>query len=75
VGGAPPPEATITSGNQESRWHCGSNIEDNKLTVGEQDSSSGTGATATSEYLRVSGATSVVTTGGANTSSRSMRTW
>jgi hypothetical protein len=60
-------EATITSGNQDlDRLRF--DIEDNKLTVGDQDLIVGTGATATSEYLRVSGADVIVTTGGANLS-------
>ena len=60
-------EASITSGNQElDRLRF--DIEDNKLTVGDQDLIVGTGATATSEYLRVSGADVIVTTGGANLS-------
>ena len=60
-------EATITSGSQElDRLRF--DIEDNKLTVGDQDLIVGTGATATSEYLRVNGADVIVTTGGANLS-------
>ena len=60
-------EATITSANQElDRLRF--DIEDNKLTVGDQDLIVGTGATATSEYLRVNGADVIVTTGGANLS-------
>jgi hypothetical protein len=60
-------ETTITSGNQElDRLRF--DIEDNKLTVGDQDLIVGTGATATSEYLRVNGADVIVTTGGANLS-------
>lgn len=60
-------EATITSGNQElDRLRF--DIEDNKLTVGDQDLIVGTGATAASEYLRVNGADVIVTTGGANLS-------
>ncbi|HET7929578.1 MAG TPA: hypothetical protein VFM40_08515 [Actinomycetota bacterium] len=60
-------EATIASGNQElDRLRF--DIEDNKLTVGDQDLIVGTGASATSEYLRVSGADVIVTTGGANLS-------
>lgn len=60
-------QASIMSGNQELdalRF----DIEDNKLTVGDQDLIVGTGATVTSTYLRVSGANVVVTTGGANIS-------
>jgi hypothetical protein len=60
-------EATITSANRElDRLRF--DIEDNKLMVGDQDLIVGTGATATSEYLRVSGAQVIVTTGGANIS-------
>jgi hypothetical protein len=60
-------EATITSGNLKlDRLRF--DIEDNKLTVGDQDLIVGTGATATSEYLRVNGADVIVTTGGANLS-------
>jgi hypothetical protein len=60
-------EVTITSGNQElDRLRF--DIEDNKLTVGDRDLIVGTGATATSEYLRVNGADVIVTTGGANLS-------
>jgi hypothetical protein len=60
-------EATIASGNRElDRLRF--DIEDNKLTVGDQDLIVGTGATATSEYLRVNGADVIVTTGGANLS-------
>jgi len=60
-------EATISSGNRElDRLRF--DIEDNKLTVGDQDLIVGTGATATSEYLRVSGTQVIVTTGGANIS-------
>jgi hypothetical protein len=60
-------EASIMSGNKElDRLRF--DIEDNKLTVGDQDLIVGTGATATSEYLRVGGADVVVTTGGANIS-------
>ena len=61
-------EASVVSGDQElDRLRF--DIEDNKLTVGDdQNLIVGTGATATSEYLRVSGANVVVTTGGANLS-------
>jgi hypothetical protein len=60
-------EATVTSGNQDlDRLRF--DIEDNKLTVGDRDLIVGTGATATSEYLRVNGADVIVTTGGANLS-------
>jgi hypothetical protein len=60
-------EATITSGNRElDRLRF--DIEDNKLSVGDEDLIVGTGATATSEYLRVNGAGVIVTTGGANLS-------
>ena len=60
-------EATITSGNQKlDRLRF--DIEDNKLMVGDRDLIVGTGAIATSEYLRVNGADVIVTTGGANIS-------
>ena len=61
-------EASVMSGNQElDRLRF--DIEDNKLTVGDQDTLIvGTGATATGAYLRVSGAQVIVTTGGANIS-------
>lgn len=60
-------EATVTSGNRDlDRLRF--DIEDNKLTVGDQDLIVGTGATAMSEYLRVNGADVIVTTGGANLS-------
>jgi hypothetical protein len=60
-------ESTITSGNRElDRLRF--DIEDNKLTVGDQDLIVGTGATATSEYLRVNGADVIVTMGDANLS-------
>jgi hypothetical protein len=60
-------EATITSGNRELD-RVRFDIEDNKLTVGDQPLIVGTGATATSEYLRVNGGDVIVTTGGANLS-------
>jgi hypothetical protein len=60
-------EATITSGNREID-RVRFDIEDNKLTVGDQPLIVGTGATATSEYLRVNGGDVIVTTGGANLS-------
>ena len=60
-------EASIVSGGRElDRLRF--DIEDNKLMVGDQDLIVGTGATATSDHLRVSGADVVVTTGGANIS-------
>lgn len=61
-------EASVMSGDQElDRLRF--DIEDNKLTVGDQDTLIvGTGATATSEYLRVSGTQVILTTGGANIS-------
>jgi hypothetical protein len=43
-------------------------IEDNKLTIAGQDVVTGTGAVGTGEYLRVSGADVILTTGGANLS-------
>jgi hypothetical protein len=61
-------EASVMSGNQELDRLC-FDIEDNKLTVGDQHTLIvGTGATATSEYLRVSGFNVIVTTGRANIS-------
>jgi hypothetical protein len=60
-------EASVVSGDQELD-QLRFDIENNKLKVGDQDLIVGTGATATSEYLRVSGADVVVTTGGANLS-------
>jgi hypothetical protein len=61
-------EASVMSGDQElDRLRF--DIEDNKLTVGEHDTLIvGTGATATSEYLQVSGTQVILTTGGANIS-------
>ena len=60
-------ETSVMSGNRElDRLQF--DIEDNKLTVGDQDLVVGTGATVTSTYLRVSGANVIVTTGGANLS-------
>jgi hypothetical protein len=61
-------EASVMSGNRElDRLRF--DIEDNKLTVGDRDTLIvGTGATATSEYLRVSGTQVILTTGGANIS-------
>lgn len=61
-------EASVMSGDQElDRLRF--DIEDNKLTVGDQDTLIvGTGATATSEYLQVSGTQVILTTGGANIS-------
>ena len=43
-------------------------IEDNQLTVGDEKIAVGTGAVADGEYLRVSGAKVVVTTGAGNLS-------
>jgi hypothetical protein len=60
-------EASILSGGQEIE-RLRFDIEDNKLTVGEQAIVVGTGAVASGEYLRVSGTDVVVTTGGANLS-------
>jgi hypothetical protein len=58
-------EASVMSGNQElDRLRF--DIEDSKLTVGDQDLIVGTGATGA--YLWVSGAQVIVTTGGANIS-------
>jgi hypothetical protein len=60
-------EASILSGGQELE-RLRFDIEDNKLTVGEQDIVVGTGAVASGAILRVSGADVIVTTGGANLS-------
>ena len=60
-------EVSVVSGGQELE-HLRFDIEDEKLTVGDQDLVVGTGAVATGEYLRVSGADVVVTTGGGNLS-------
>ena len=46
-------EVAITSGNRGPRSDPRFDIEDNKLTVGDQDLIVGTGAIATGEYLRV----------------------
>jgi hypothetical protein len=60
-------DASVTSGNQNlDRLRF--DIEDNKLIVGDQDLIVGTGASATSEYLRVNGSDVIVTMGGANLS-------
>lgn len=50
--------------------HLVFDIEDNKLSLGDQDIAVGTGAVAEGEYLRVSGSDVVVTEGGANLSFR-----
>jgi hypothetical protein len=61
-------EVAIVSGKRELE-HLRFDIEDNKLTIGEQrDVIVGTGAVATGTHLRVSGADVVVTTGDANLS-------
>jgi len=60
-------EASIVSGGREVE-RLRFDIEDNKLILGEQDIVVGTGAVASGEHLRVSGADVVVTTGGANLS-------
>ena len=60
-------EASILSGGQELE-RLRFDIEDNKLTVGDQDIVVGTGAVAAGRYLHVSGTDVVVTTGGANLS-------
>jgi hypothetical protein len=61
-------EAAIVSDNRDLE-HLRFDIEDNKLTIGEQSNVIvGTGAIATGTHLRVSGADVVVTTGGANLS-------
>jgi hypothetical protein len=60
-------EASIISGGQELE-RLRFDIEDNMLTLGDQNIVVGTGAVASGEYLRVSGSDVVVTTGGANLS-------
>jgi hypothetical protein len=61
-------DVAIVSGNR-GLDHLRFDIEDNKLTIGEQSTVIvGTGAVATGTHLRVSGADVVVTTGGANLS-------
>jgi len=60
-------EASIVSGGHDLE-RLRFDIEDNKLTVGDQDLIVGTGSTTTSDHLRVSSAEVVVTTGGANIS-------
>ena len=50
--------------------HMAFDIENNKLSVGDQDIAVGTGAVAQGEYLRVRGSDVVVTEGGANLSFR-----
>jgi len=60
-------EVSVLSGSQElDRLRF--DIEDNKLTVGDQYIVVGTGAVATGDYLRASGADVVVTFGAANLS-------
>lgn len=61
-------DASVTSSGNQNLDGLRFDIEDNKLTVGDRDLIVGTGATATSEYLRVNGADVIVTTGGANIS-------
>lgn len=61
-------DASVTSSGNKNLDGLRFDIEDNKLTVGDRDLIVGTGATATSEYLRVNGADVIVTTGGANLS-------
>jgi hypothetical protein len=60
-------EAVILDGGQELE-RITYDIEDVQLTVGEQRIVVGTGGVATGEYLRVSGADVIVTTGGGNLS-------
>jgi hypothetical protein len=62
-------EVAIVSGGSELE-HLRFDIEDNKLLIGEQPIAVGTGAVATGEHLRVSGAKVVLTTGGGNLSFR-----
>jgi hypothetical protein len=61
-------EVSVLSADRDLE-HFRFDIEDNKLTIGEGKSVIvGTGAVATGDYLRISGADVVVTTGGANLS-------
>ena len=60
-------EVSVRSGGDELE-HLRFEIEDNKLTIGDQSIVVGTGNVATGEYLRASGADVVVTTGGGNLS-------
>ena len=48
--------------------HLVYDIENDKLSVGDQDIARGTGAVAEGEYMRILGTDAVVTTGGANLS-------
>jgi len=48
--------------------HLVYDIEDDKLSVGDQDIARGTGAVAEGAYMRIRGTDAVVTTGGANLS-------
>lgn len=58
-------EIVVLSGDRELE-RLRYDIEDVQLTVGEQEIVAGTGGVAMGEYLRVSGADVVVTTGGGN---------
>jgi hypothetical protein len=58
-------EVVVRSGGKELE-RITYDIEDVQLTVGEQRIVVGTGGVATGDYLRVSGADVVVTTGGGN---------
>lgn len=60
-------EVSVASGARELD-HVRFEIEDNKLTVGEQDIVVGTGAVAHGAYLDVSGADVILTTGAGNLS-------
>jgi hypothetical protein len=60
-------EAVVRSGGEDLD-RIEFDIEDNKLKVGEHDIVVGTGAVATTEYLRVRGTDVVVTFGGGNLS-------
>ncbi|HKN79992.1 MAG TPA: hypothetical protein VJZ98_01520 [Actinomycetota bacterium] len=60
-------EASVRSGGEELE-HLRFEIEDGKLTIGDQGIKVGTGNVATGTYLRASGADVVVTTGGGNLS-------
>jgi hypothetical protein len=60
-------EVSVRSGGEELE-HLRFDIEDSKLTIGDQGIVVGTGNVATGRYLRASGADVVVTTGGGNLS-------
>jgi hypothetical protein len=60
-------DISIRSGSEELD-HVRFDIEDNQLTLGDQEIVVGTGAAAEGTYLRIGGDRVIVTTGGANLS-------